>query len=334
VSTNAPAVSVVVATHNRVGLLDRLVVALQSQVGAPTFEVVIVDDASTDDTPAALDRIQREWPAVRALRLDHNQGPAAARNAGWRAATAPIVAFTDDDCIPQPGWLAALATGFERGDIVQGRTGGNPTQPRIGYFAWAPETTGANGFFETCNIAYRRTLLDKVDGFDETFRSVPRRARARRQYIAPAWGEDTDLALRARVAGGRTAFADEAVVWHDMKAGGLSDRLRDLPRRAGVVAVVKRHPELRQSFDSPLFSQRGHAYVLAVAAGVAIVARRPRAPSSWLAASILASPWVRERGRHYPRHLWPRVLPQWFLVDLVDVGVMAAASVRHRALFL
>jgi GT2 family glycosyltransferase len=314
--------------------VDRLAHALQGQRGVDDFEVVIVDNGSTDDTPAVLRRIAASWPAVRSIRLEQNRGPAPARNTGWRATGAPIVAFTDDDCVPQDGWLAALLSGFAAADIVQGRTVANPTQPRDGWFAWSPETLGPSGFYETCNIAYRRRLLEQLDGFDEGFYSGPRGAREPGKYTAPAWGDDTDLALRARAAGASAAFMDGAIVWHDIKPGGLVDRLRDLPRRSGVVAVVKRHPELRRSFDSPWFMDRAHAYVVVAAAGAVLIARQPRDPRRWVVAVALAWPWVRERGRYYPRKVWPRVLPQWLVVDLMDVGVMAAASARARTFFL
>ena len=324
----------VVATHNRGGLLPRLVEALRTQEAVAAFEVVFVDDASTDGTDRVLAGIAAEWAAVRVVRLAQNLGPAGARNAGWRAARGDIVAFTDDDCIPQPGWLAELVGGFASADVVQGRTLGNPTQPREGWFAWSPETAEANGFYETCNIAYRRSLLEAVDGFDDEFRTHASRARDRGAYVAPAWGEDTDLALRVLATGARATFVPEAVVWHDVKPGRLADRLRDLPRRGGVVAAVKRHPELRRAFHSPVFSQRAHAYVLVASVGAALVAGRPTDVRRWAAAAALALPWARERGQYYPRSVWPRVLPQWFVVDVADVAVMAAASVRNRTLFL
>jgi glycosyltransferase involved in cell wall biosynthesis len=334
VNETAPVASVVVATFNRAALLDRLVDALRAQTGIESYEVVVVDDGSTDETPEVLRSLDQGWPALRSIRLDHNQGPAAARNAGWRHATGAIVAFTDDDCIPQPGWLAALVDNSDAADIVQGRTEGNPTQQRDGWFSWSPQTLEPNGTYETCNIAYRRQLLVDVGGFDESFRARVHKSRRRGGYVSPVWGEDTDLAVRSLDSGATFGFADGAVVWHDLKPGRMSDRLRDLPRRGGVVSVVKRHPELRDRFRSRWFLDPGHAYVLVAVAGLAVVARRPSDARRWALAAALAMPWARERGRYYPRRSWPRVLPQWLIVDLVDVGVMAAASARERTLFL
>lgn len=324
----------VVATHNRAHLLERLCTALRAQTGVESFEVLLVDDGSTDETPAVIDRVEQSWPAVKSIRLAHNCGPAAARNEGWRASGAPIIAFTDDDCVPQPTWLAALVRAAEHADIAQGMTIGNPTQSRDGWFAWSPETLAADGTFETCNIAYRRSALESVGGFDETYGARAKPSQKLGRYVAPRWGEDTDLALRVLANGATAAFTAHAIVWHDVKPGGLLDRLRDLPRRGGLVATVKRHPELRRNFDWPWCTDRAHAYVLVAAAGGAGVIANPCDPRRWGVAIALAAPWVRVRGAQYPRSAWSRVLPQWLLVDLADAGVMAIASIRERTLLL
>src|SRR3546814_489628 len=85
-----------------------------------------LDDASTDATPQVLTAAQeRAQIQLTVLRQATNGGPAPGRNAGWRAARAPVVAFIDDDCTPEPGWVAALARAFARNDrlgVAQGRT--------------------------------------------------------------------------------------------------------------------------------------------------------------------------------------------------------------------
>src|SRR3954453_23879096 len=110
-----PDVSVVIATHNRPGGLATLLRALEAQtLDSGRFEVVVVDDGS--DPPVRLP------DGVRILRHDVPQGPGPARNTGGRAAHPPLVAFTDDDCTPAPGWLAALVQAANGDDdvVVQG----------------------------------------------------------------------------------------------------------------------------------------------------------------------------------------------------------------------
>src|SRR3546814_267097 len=120
-------ITVVAPTYQRADRLERLLRALEAQDHPrDRFEVVVVDDASTDATPQVLTAAQeRAQIQLTVLRQATNGGPAPGRNAGWRAARAPVVAFIDDDCTPEPGWVAALARAFARNDrlgVAQGRT--------------------------------------------------------------------------------------------------------------------------------------------------------------------------------------------------------------------
>lgn len=326
--------SVVVATRNRSGLLPRLLRALEAQEGAPTFEVVFVDDASTDDTTQVLAGLAASSSLdVQIRRMERNQGPAGARNVGWRSARAPLIAFTDDDCVPQPPWLEGLARALAEADVAQGRTEPNPHQAMLGWFSRAPQNDHERGFYETCNMGYRAETLEAVGGFDERF-GARRPWCGGDRYMSPRWGEDTDLAWRAKEAGAQTAFVASALVWHDMKAGRLRDELADLPRRQGSALLVKRHPGVRSSFESRWFVQSAHAPALGGAAALLYALAAPGRLPRWLLAAGLLGAWSRHRGAYYPKRLWPRTLPQWFLVDLADAATMAVASVRHRTLLL
>src|SRR5438445_4508090 len=124
-----PRLAVVVATFNRAGFLPDLVAALEAQTLDPTaFEVVIADNGSVDDTPEVLARLTAGTSMrLRAIRIDVNRGPAPARNAAAAHSRAPLLVFTDDDCLPTPGWLAAVERSFAAGaDVVQGSTRPGP----------------------------------------------------------------------------------------------------------------------------------------------------------------------------------------------------------------
>lgn len=156
-----PLVSVVVPTRNRPALLRSLLAALDGQI-YPHLEIVVADDASGDETG----QILRTWARDdrRSLRLEIPQGSYAARNAGWRAARGTIIAFTDDDCLPRPDWVSALVAALtEDAAGVQGRTvveGG-----RVTPFTHQIEHPNGGPPYRTCNIAYRRTILEAVGGF-------------------------------------------------------------------------------------------------------------------------------------------------------------------------
>jgi glycosyltransferase involved in cell wall biosynthesis len=108
-ANGAPEISVVLATYNRRHSLPRAIASVQGQEGAH-FELIIVDDASRDDTAAYLATL--EDPRIRVITCDHNRGPSAARNRGLAAARAEIVAFLDSDDAYRPGRLAAPLAAF------------------------------------------------------------------------------------------------------------------------------------------------------------------------------------------------------------------------------
>ncbi len=187
--------SVVIPTYNRAHTLRQCLAALVRQDYAD-YEVIVVDDGSRDGTAAM---VKAEFPNVTYLQQD-NRGPAAARNLGIAAAKGEVVAFTDDDCLPPPDWLARLADGYARYPHVAGVGGSLRAPPELlrhnafaqyeryvavdVYHAGAAEVVagfecpggGAN------NISYRRAVLDEVGRFDVRF--------------PVAAGEDTDLKLR------------------------------------------------------------------------------------------------------------------------------------------
>jgi GT2 family glycosyltransferase len=313
-------IAVVVATHDRAGLLPRLVDALARQDLTTPFEVVVVDDGSTDDTPAVLAALAGRHDWLRVVRQPVNRGPAAARNQGWRTARAPFVAFTDDDCVPEPAWLRLLAAGLVSADVVQGRTEGDPAQlSRHGPFGHTM-TVRAGGSYETCNIAYRRAALERTGGFDEDF-------------VLP-YGEDTDLGLRVVDQGGRMAFCPDALVHHDVEPSDFTRYLRQRARRADFVLAVRRHPRLRRELRMGVFS---HPNALAAGAALALAARRRR-PVDVALAAVLVARYSRAtlRALHPPASPvgWLAVVPMKLAADLYEVSVTARASVRYRTLVL
>ncbi|MGH2840341.1 MAG: glycosyltransferase family 2 protein, partial [Solirubrobacteraceae bacterium] len=166
-------VAVVVATRDRAGRLAQLLDALERQtLASERMEVVVVDDGSSDGTGELLaERADGPLP-LRWVSQPQSRGPAAARNRGWRMTTAPLIAFTDDDCVPAEGWLEALLTlaAARPQAVVQGCTLPNPAELEgLDAFAKTLTITGPSPHFQTCNIIYPRPILEQLDGFDEAF---------------------------------------------------------------------------------------------------------------------------------------------------------------------
>ena len=127
--STTPLVSVVIPTYQRMDVLPEVLDAVEAQRGAPPFEVVVVDDGSGDDTRQFL--AARRFAVPARVLVQENSGPAAARNAGVRAATGRWVAFLGDDTVPTSGWLARhVAAHRERG--------GGEELAVIGYTRWHP----------------------------------------------------------------------------------------------------------------------------------------------------------------------------------------------------
>ena len=313
-----------VATHGRAALLPRLIEALERQEGAPSFEVVLVDDGSEDDTWSTVKRLETgSTLPVRGERMTRQSGPAAARNAGWRAARGRMIAFTDDDCVPQPKWLTTLVAALAEVDIAQGMTVPDPAQRHLlGPFARTMEVTWESGYYQTCNVAYRRSVLEAVGGFDDDLRQA---------------GEDIELATRARAAGATTRFCDEAVVHHDVRPSSLRAHLSGTRRWAGIVLAVRKEPALRERLHHRVVWKKSHPPAVAAALGLVAVAMGRGAIRAAGAAAVL--PYVRHRLVVAPLpHTGGRdrvvLLPAALIADLTEVGVLAEASARYRCIVL
>lgn len=324
--TGVPAaeVAVAVSTYRRAHLLPRLIAALEAQtLSAERFEVVVCDNGSDDDTAAVLSRSAAGTSLrLRVVRAEVNRGPGAGREVAWRATSAPLVVFTDDDCQPEPTWLAQhLAAMSAAGRaVVVGRTVPDPAQVHLLVDFSRTQRVEDARFAQTCNVAYRRVDLEAAGGFD-------------RGFCTPG-GEDTDLALRVEALGSPRLFCGDAAVRHDVRASSLRATLRETLRWHDIPRLYAKHPVARrESLHRRWFWKPSHPPVLLLAAGAALAAVR-RSPAPLL----LALPWVRFRTEVWPVARGPRrrwaLLPGALAVDLLEVAVMVRGSVRHRTVVL
>jgi GT2 family glycosyltransferase len=308
------AVSVCVSTYARAERLDRLLAALVEQDLDGGLEVVVYDDASPDGTPQVLEAY-RDALRLTVLRGGTNRGPAVGRNAAWRAATAALVLFTDDDCQPSRGWAREHLSLSAPNTVTVGRTVPDPAQPE-GPFSRTLRAEDAR-YFQTANIAYPTALLEQLGGFDERYRR--------------AAGEDTDLGLRATESGAAVVFAPDALVLHDVRPSEWWRALRETAKWVDVPLFAATHPASAGNvLHTPLWWRESHPLALLALAGLAAAGRQPLA----LAAVV---PWVRlrtfEQIKARRRH-WPLVLAGQLAIDLAEVAVLARGSVRHRHLLL
>ncbi len=314
---SGPEVSVVVASRDRADRLDQLLRSLRRQtMPRERFEVVIVDDASADWTPALLERaVALGNLDLRFIRHPAPLGPGGARDRGWRAARAPLIAFIDDDCEAEPGWLEALAAiGGPPHLIVQGRTEPNPAEvDGFGPLSRTIEVTTLGPYYETCNIAYPRALLELVGGFDPGFRTAC---------------EDTDLAWRAIEAGAETRFAERALAFHAVNQLGFHGALAVTAKWADVPRLFRRHPVLRELLTWRVFWRRSHALLTLAVVGALMARRFPPA-------LILAIPYGQLlAGRRHVAGVSPAWAAWFALHDALEMANTARGAVRHRSLVL
>lgn len=325
-----PAVSVVVATWNRSGYLGELHAALVAQsMSKDRFEVVVVDNGSSDDTAAVLSAIAASSPLRMAVvRLEANRGPAGGRNAGAGYCRAPLLAVTDDDCLPTPTWLTGIVAAFTDTDVVlvQGRVDPDPSRyADAGSWDHTVSIPWPTPFFETCNIAYRTASFRAVGGFDEDDPLLrPRSGRA--------FGEDTLLGTTLVVAHGRREFAGEAVVHHRLVPGSFRNQRRDQRHIEGMPGLARRSPVVADALRGGVFLSRATMRFDLGLVGVvaALVSRRP-----W--ALVLVAPWIqhrwphavaRSRGRGTVASL--RILGEYSVLDATTLVALLRGSVRHR----
>ncbi len=226
-SSTAPLVSVVIPTCNRRSTLERCLNALACQT-YPNFELIVVDDASTDDTPQFLERFVADHPDLRiqALRNESHAGANPSRNRGVRHAGGPFIAFEDSDCIAEVDWIQRLMDGFVS-DRVAAVTGLVVDPPPGNIFELTFKGThrlakpGPAHRLIAGNMCVRREhLLDRR--LDEDRADQPRHSDGTPDVSVSGRGDEEGLFLSLRAAGWEVRAVPDAVVLHEHHYTGRS----------------------------------------------------------------------------------------------------------------
>jgi glycosyltransferase involved in cell wall biosynthesis len=225
-------------TYNRAKLLERVLEACFDQTLSPDeYEVVLVNDGSRDETPAAIERVQRLATCRFTVVNQANGGLAKARNAGIAVSTGERIAFIDDDVLPTPVFAAEhLRSDAKHGDVVvRGAAINTESFDALPVPVWTLKDYSANWFWTT-NVSVRRARLDAAGGrFDESFGEY-------------GW-EDVELGLRLRALGTKAVFNRFALAFHykprptGTNVEGMLRQVRAQARTA--VRLERLHPNWR-----------------------------------------------------------------------------------------
>lgn len=223
-------ISVIVPTYNHKEKLATLLNSLRTQsCDAEHFEIIVVDDGSSDGTEEIIREFQKGKPHLAYIRIE-NSGPGIARNKGVSVATGSILAFIDADCIASPNWLEEIYRLFEANPELQVAHGPvNSSLPNLPPFVHSFQIK--DSLFPTANCAIRKEYFQKLEGFDP---------------VLSYWAEDWDFITRARKDGGKIAYCETMAVTHPPEYRGYSFRKALISRRFWKLTryMIKKHPEL------------------------------------------------------------------------------------------
>ena len=227
--------SVIICTHNGAERMDECLRAVY-RMNYPRFEVIVVDDGSSDH----LAEIVQRFPRVKFIQIEHS-GLSAARNAGAAAASGEFLAYTDDDCQPDSAWLFWLADAFEKHDWA---LCGGPNLPPLPLSsndvdeAVVASSPGAPSHvlvtdqkaehIPGCNLVVRKSVFDEVGGFSETYRVA---------------GDDVDFCWRLGDAGYTLGFCGAAFVWHRRRTSLWRYFKQQVGYGKAEALLMRDHPE-------------------------------------------------------------------------------------------
>lgn len=224
-------ISVIIPTYRRPQLLKRCLQALlQQRFDKTAYEIIIVSDGPDAETEAVVNEWQAYTnPVLRYMPLPCKKGPAAARNYGWQNAAGHIIAFTDDDCIPDIHWLYEIVTNCDVEHMaITGKikvpVSKSPTDYEL-------NTAGLEtADFITANCACTKQALEKAGGFDERF--------------SVAWREDSDLHFKLMHNDIPIKRVTTARVTHPVRESKWGVSVKEQKKTAYDALLYKKHPKL------------------------------------------------------------------------------------------
>jgi GT2 family glycosyltransferase len=281
-NNRAVSVSIIIVNWNRRDLLRECLRSLERQT-LQAFEVILVDNGSTDGSAEMAEAEFAGTLSLRVIRNRENRGFCAANNQGIAIGSAPLIALLNNDAVAAPDWLEELARAFDDGGVGMAASKilvyEDPTRiDKVGHLIYPDGQNRGRGsgqidrgqfdrieevlWPDGCAAMYRRAMLDEIGGFDEDFF---------------AYADDAELGLRARIAGWRCLYIPDAVVRHHRGStlGLLSSERLELIERNRILFAAKLFPWSLLWLNGAYWMARMSAGVWAAATGRGEAARFP-----------------------------------------------------------
>jgi GT2 family glycosyltransferase len=223
--------TIIICTYNRAKLLRRALGAIARQALRPEqFELIVVDDGSTDDTVSVCDGMRQQMPNLKYVSTGKNIGIGRAANRGLRVAKGEYLMFTDDDCVVREDWAERMRDALGSNPIVAGAIISPVSNfaklcHNIAQFGpFSPgRKAGPIDFIAGANMGFRRSVIEDLNGFQEAKRRSP----------------DMEIILRARLKGYQINFAPDVVVTHDPDRTTLAAIFSYASRQASSTVVLR-----------------------------------------------------------------------------------------------
>jgi glycosyltransferase involved in cell wall biosynthesis len=326
-NSNKIKASIIIPTFNRqASLLETLDSLFNQTFPRENFEIIVVDDGSTDETEKVMIEMEKNHFNLRYLRQE-NKGAASARNLGILNANGEIIGFTDDDCTVNSTWIISAVESFERNEIsgVQGITLPEreiklrnkifaiADMPFINFDEYNP--------YPTCNIFYKRKNLIEISGFDEKLGS---------------YSEDTDLAIRIMKQGNIIHLNKNMIVYHETRYLNLLTFIfKRLKRLESVPLFVKKNPEFRKRLFLGIFYQKNHIYpfFLLITTLLYIYKVNVLIPALFTILFYLYSRVITDRDyKMMPLRIF--FFWRYFLLDFASIYYLLIGSIKYKCILI
>jgi glycosyltransferase involved in cell wall biosynthesis len=319
-------ISVVIPTYCRPLLLMECLKSLaKQQFNRDDFEVIVVSDGPDHLTK----QLVVSWKHTGLLDIVYvplatKRGPAAARNMGWKLSTGTLVAFTDDDCLPDPLWLQTIWEAYQEEELIaySGRII-VPVPEKPTDYEWNIAQL-EKARFVTANCVCTRMALESIKGFDERFEL--------------AWREDSDLEFRLLQQQIPIISLHDAIVVHPVREASWGVSLREQRKAMFNALLYKKFPQLYRNYikQHPIWSY----YAMIVCCVVLVIALLADAGTVALTAFViwllLLAGFIWKRLVH-TSHAWPHVVEMVItsvLIPFLSVYWNLYGAIRYRVLYL